>query len=61
MQDWLHGQPATVLAFATGHHRLAYIHPFFDGNERVSRLVSQAMAYHAGIVARGGGPCRARS
>lgn len=52
-QDWLHGQPAKILAFATGHHRLAYIHPFFDGNGRVSRLVSHAMAHHAGIAAAG--------
>lgn len=52
-QDWLHGQPAKVLAMATAHHRFNYIHPFYDGNGRVSRLMSHAMAHHAGIGAGG--------
>ncbi|KAA5612965.1 Fic family protein [Rhodovastum atsumiense] len=42
-----------ILAMAAAHHRLNYIHPFLDGNGRVSRLMSHAMALHAGIGAHG--------
>ena len=46
--------PATrILAMAAAHHRLNYIHPFPDGNGRVSRLMSHAMALKAGIGAHG--------
>ncbi len=38
---------------ATAHHRLNYIHPFLDGNGRVSRLLSHVMALSAGIGAHG--------
>ena len=38
---------------AAAHHRLNYIHPFLDGNGRVSRLMSHAMALSAGIGAHG--------
>jgi Fic family protein len=38
---------------ATAHHRFNYIHPFPDGNGRVSRLMSHAMALQAGIGAHG--------
>lgn len=41
-----------VLSMACAHHRLNYIHPFVDGNGRVSRLMSHAMALRSGI---GGG------
>ena len=51
--NWLHGQVARVLAMATAHLRFNYIHPFYDGNGRVSRLMSHAMAHHAGIAAGG--------
>ena len=51
--DRLHGQVTRVLAMATAHHRFNYIHPFYDGNGRVSRLMSHAMAHHAGIAAGG--------
>ncbi|WP_395752409.1 Fic family protein [Prosthecobacter sp.] len=36
--------PATsqLMALAAGHHRLAWIHPFGDGNGRVARLHSHA-------------------
>lgn len=51
--DWLHGQVNRTLATATAHHRFNYIHPFYDGNGRVSRLMSHAMAHHAGIAAGG--------
>jgi Fic family protein len=36
------GPSATVLATAAAHHRLAWIHPFLDGNGRVVRLMSHA-------------------
>jgi len=47
------GKSARILAVATGHHRFNYIHPFPDGNGRVSRLMSHAMAHAAGIGAHG--------
>jgi Fic family protein len=37
------GKAETVLAAAAAHHRLAWIHPFLDGNGRVMRLMSHAM------------------
>jgi Fic family protein len=42
-----------LLAIAPAHHRFNYIHPFPDGNGRVSRLMSHAMALQAGIGAHG--------
>lgn len=33
----------SILAVAAAHHRLAWIHPFLDGNGRVARLMSHAM------------------
>lgn len=42
-----------LLAIPAAHHRFNYIHPFVDGNGRVSRLMSHAMAYQAGIGAHG--------
>jgi Fic family protein len=47
------GRAAQIMAMASAHHRLNYIHPFPDGNGRVSRLMSHAMAAVAGIGARG--------
>jgi len=44
---------ARLLALPAAHHRLNYIHPFPDGNGRVSRLMSHAMALQAGIGAHG--------
>jgi Fic family protein len=44
---------AQVLIGATAHHRFNYIHPFPDGNGRVSRLMSHAMLQHAGVGAHG--------
>jgi Fic family protein len=37
------------VAIAAAHHRLAWIHPFGDGNGRVARLYSQACFIRAGI------------
>lgn len=36
------GRSETILATAAAHHRLAWIHPFLDGNGRVMRLLSHA-------------------
>jgi Fic family protein len=44
---------ARILAIPAAHHRFNYIHPFPDGNGRVSRLMSHAMGYLAGIDAHG--------
>lgn len=47
------GKSARIIAMAAAHHRLNYIHPFPDGNGRVSRLMSHAMGLEAGIGAHG--------
>ena len=47
------GKAGRIAAMASAHHRLNYIHPFPDGNGRVSRLMSHAMAHVAGIGAHG--------
>jgi Fic family protein len=47
------GKSARIVATAASHHRFNYIHPFPDGNGRVSRLMSHAMAHSAGISAHG--------
>jgi Fic family protein len=47
------GKAARILAIPAAHHRFNYIHPFPDGNGRVSRLMSHAMAHSAGIGAGG--------
>lgn len=47
------GKGERIIAMAASHHRLAYIHPFPDGNGRVSRLMSHAMGLTAGIGASG--------
>lgn len=51
--DRMKGRTERILGMATAHHRFAWIHPFQDGNGRVSRLMSHAMAHHAGIGAGG--------
>ncbi|MHB8884428.1 MAG: Fic family protein [Methylovirgula sp.] len=47
------GVGSRITAIPAAHHRLNYIHPFLDGNGRVSRLMSHAMALEAGIGAHG--------
>jgi len=48
-----------IIASAASHHRLLWIHPFYDGNGRVARLMSYAALLQLGIgselwsVARG--------
>jgi Fic family protein len=41
------GRADAILAAAAAHHRLLWIHPFLDGNGRVSRLMSHAMLLDA--------------
>ena len=47
------GTAGRIMAIAAAHHRLSFIHPFPDGNGRVSRLMSHALAHTAGIGAHG--------
>ncbi len=42
-----------LIAIAAAHHRLAWIHPFGDGNGRVIRLQSHAQLIHHGIAGHG--------
>ena len=41
------GKTETILSAAPAHHRLAWIHPFLDGNGRVARLMSHATLLEA--------------
>jgi Fic family protein len=47
------GKAGRIMAIGAAHHRFNYIHPFPDGNGRVSRLMSHAMAHYAGTGAHG--------
>jgi len=47
------GKAGRITAMAAAHHRFNYIHPFPDGNGRVSRLMSHAMAWKADVAAHG--------
>lgn len=47
------GKSSRIIAIAAAHHRFNYIHPFPDGNGRVSRLMSHAMSHVADIGAHG--------
>lgn len=42
-------KPRQVIAAAAAHHRLLWIHPFLDGNGRVTRLMSHAMLLDLGV------------
>jgi Fic family protein len=42
-----------IIAVACSHHRLAWIHPFLDGNGRVTRLFSDAYFSVAGVEGYG--------
>jgi Fic family protein len=41
------GKTDAILASAAAHHRLLWIHPFLDGNGRVTRLMSHCMLLDA--------------
>jgi Fic family protein len=43
---------ARLIAVGAAHHRFLWIHPFFDGNGRVARLMSYTMLKRLGV----GGP-----
>lgn len=43
----LPGRIDPILATASAHHRLLWVHPFLDGNGRVARLMSYAMLRRA--------------
>jgi Fic family protein len=42
-----------IISIAAAHHRLAWIHPFLDGNGRVVRLFSDAAFMAEGLAASG--------
>ena len=46
-------EPASLVAAAAAHHRLAWIHPFLDGNGRVARLFTHAWLVKAGVDSDG--------
>ena len=47
------GEARKVIAAAAAHHRLAWIHPFLDGNGRVTRLFTHAYLVKARIDGHG--------
>lgn len=42
-----------IIALAAAHHRLMWIHPFLDGNGRVTRLFTDAFFYRIGFSGYG--------
>jgi len=48
-----HREVERVIAYAASHHRLAWIHPFLDGNGRVARLMTTMYARRIGLGAAG--------
>jgi Fic family protein len=42
-----------LIALATAHHRLMWIHPFLDGNGRVARLLTEAYFQRADVTGFG--------
>ena len=38
-----------IIAVGAAHHRLLWIHPFYDGNGRVARLMSHALLRRCGV------------
>jgi Fic family protein len=44
---------AAIVAVGASHHRLAWIHPFRDGNGRVVRLFSDSLIRRAGVDSGG--------
>jgi Fic family protein len=47
------GPLVKIIGAAASHHRLAWIHPFMDGNGRTARLFTHAYLVKAGIDSRG--------
>lgn len=50
---YAHDRLARVVQIAAAHHRLAWVHPFLDGNGRVTRLFSDAAFRVEGLDAEG--------
>ena len=48
-----HDRLARIVSIAAAHHRLAWLHPFLDGNGRVMRLFSDAAFRTEGLGASG--------
>ena len=48
-----HGKLDAILASFVAHHRLAWIHPFLDGNGRVARIAIDAMLRACGVNGAG--------
>ena len=42
-----------IIALAAAHHRLMWIHPFLDGNERVARLFTDAWFHRINLAGYG--------
>lgn len=47
------GRTRALIATGAAHHRLLWIHPFFDGNGRVARLFSNAYLRQLGVCRSG--------
>jgi Fic family protein len=47
------GKLDAILASFVAHHRLAWIHPFLDGNGRVARIAIDAMLRACGVNGAG--------
>ena len=47
-RNWL-SRMQTIIAIGAAHHRFLWIHPFYDGNGRVARLLSHAMLLRSGV------------
>ncbi len=47
-RNWL-SKTQTIIAVGAAHHRFLWIHPFYDGNGRVARLLSHAMLLRSGV------------
>lgn len=50
--EYLHGL-SKYYAMAASHHRLAWIHPFLDGNGRVTRLFTDCFMRAIGLKSYG--------
>lgn len=54
----LRGNEHLVVGVACSHHRLAWVHPFVDGNGRTARLHSHLVLHRLGLTGRLWSPMR---